>query len=291
MKISKILFYILCLLIICYQSVNAQELDVKRSSLGKLSAPALNEVSGMVASRENPESFWVHNDSGDEARFFLIDKQANLKATYYLDSIEAVDFEDIAWLQMDQTNYLLLADIGDNRAVRNEIKLYLIKEPKSDSADSIYHIPSDEIRTIVLNYPDKARDAEAIFVDPVDQSVFIISKRDFKSGLYQVNPFTAVKKDHYVLKKIGEFPFSFVTAADISPDGSEILLKNLVNIYSYKREKQQPVQRILSKNYVSIPYSPEPQGESITFDLNGKDFYTVSERPFGLDAYLYLYKR
>lgn len=291
MKNYKIVHYLLFLLLIAYQSLHAQSVSIERSRLGKLSASALNEVSGMVASRENPESFWVHNDSGDDARFFLIDKQANLKATYYLEGIEAIDFEDIAWLRMDQKNYLLLADIGDNLSVRTEIKLYLIKEPKAEDSDSIYHIPSEEIRTIVLNYPDKARDAEAIFVDPIDHSIYLISKRDFKSGLYQVNPFNSAIKNAYVLNKLGEFPFSFVTAADISPDGSEILLKNLLNIYSYKRNPQEPIQRILATNYTSIPYTPEPQGESLSFDLNGKDFYTVSERPFGLDTYLYLYKR
>ena len=34
--------------------------------------PPLEEMSGIVPSRRYPGIFWVHNDSGDEARLFAI---------------------------------------------------------------------------------------------------------------------------------------------------------------------------------------------------------------------------
>ena len=82
----------------------------------KLKNPDLGEVSGMVASRSNPGFFWVHNDSGDEPRIFLIDKELNIKMTCSLEGATNRDWEDIAIGpgSVDGKNYLYIGDIGDN---------------------------------------------------------------------------------------------------------------------------------------------------------------------------------
>ena len=52
--------------------------------LGYVNSKKLNEVSGIVASIQNPGHFWVHNDSGDEANLYLINNigtLANLQPT------------------------------------------------------------------------------------------------------------------------------------------------------------------------------------------------------------------
>ena len=43
------------------------------SSAGSVSVSGLSECSGLVASRNNVNVLWVHNDSGDSARLFALD--------------------------------------------------------------------------------------------------------------------------------------------------------------------------------------------------------------------------
>jgi len=205
-------------------------------SKGILEKSPINEASGMVASRENPGFLWTHNDSGDEARIFLIDTLARLRATYYLAGVEARDWEEIAWMQADGRNYLIIGDIGDNRAVRSDIAVHIIPEPRfSAFADStsgaiVDIIPSTSIQTYKLHYEDGPRDAEAMFYDPLDEQLYIITKRELQVGLYGVK-IPQESSEILTLNRKATLPFAFITAADISPGGDEILIKNLLSVY------------------------------------------------------------
>jgi len=267
----------------------AQDLiPTTRVSKGKLIAPELNEVSGIIASDANPGSFWMHNDSGDKARIFLVDSSANLLQIVNLEGIIAIDMEEIGKFKRDGKNYLVLGDIGDNRGLRKDIRLYILEEPvREQSGKKEILIKSSQIQTIILHHDGKARDAEAFFIDPLDNRFYLISKREFKSIVYSADIFQEVEK--HTLKPVITLPFTFVTAADISPAGDAILIKNLTNIYYWSRPFNESIQHSLSKPYKRLAYQQEPQGEAITFDQFGKTFFTVSERPFGLDSYLYQY--
>ncbi len=262
-------------------------LPAVRKSLGKASHPALNELSGIISSGIYPGKYLVHNDSGDEALIFLIDSLAKLNHEFRLAGVHARDVEDIAWVKIDGKNYLVLADIGDNQAKRQDISLYVFEEPVL--RQKLDTIPASAIRSIRLQYPDKARDAEAIFVDPLDQQFYLISKRDFHSAVYTAAIFQEAKTS-FRLHKVMELPFNFITAADMASDGSGILMKNLTQVYYWPRLAQEPLPSALKKPYFKVAYSAEPQGEAIAFDRADSSFVTISERPFGLDAYLYQYK-
>lgn len=264
--------------------------QINRSTLGKLTDSRMQEASGLVASSVNRQHFWTHNDSGDEGRIFLIDNKAQLRAIYTLEGVDAVDCEDIAWLKIGGEPYLLLADIGDNLAHRSSVSLYLFKEPKADTSRLVHVIPKQEIRHIQLHYPDKARDAEAIIVLPENNQIMIFSKRDFRTGIYVSDVLGDSLKNKDQLRKVGELPFNFITAADISRDGRQLIMKNLMNVYYWRLDSATGVVENMSKPFVKLPYSPEPQGEAIAFDVEGTCFYTLSEQPFGLSSYLYQYK-
>jgi len=272
-----------------YSLTYSQEvLHGERVVRGKISAPALGEISGIISSINNPGMFWVHNDSGDEARVFLIDSAANLKTTFYLEGIHAKDVEDIAWVELGGKSYLVLADIGDNLAERKGISLYVFPEPTYEEGIRIDTVSNSHINIKKLNYPGKARDAEAIFVDPKDKQFYLISKREFHSVLYTAAIFKE-NKQNYTLVPLINFPFTFITAADISPNRDAILMKNLTSIYYWPLVENESIVKALNKRFLPIPYVPEPQGEAITFDRFSNGFFTISERPFGLESYLYYY--
>ena len=66
-------------------------------------------------------------------------------------------------------------------------------------------------------------------------------------------------------------------AGDISPNGREVLLKTYDAILLYEIEENESVFAGLQKLPSLVPYEPEQQGESVSWDENGYGFYTVSE--------------
>ncbi|WP_313190097.1 hypothetical protein [Sphingobacterium sp.] len=283
------LIFCLFIIVISGNHCLAQEvLHGQRVVQGKVSDPALDEISGIISSINNPGMFWVHNDSGDDARVYLIDSTANLMCTYQLDGLEAIDIEDIAWVELDGKSYVVLADIGDNLAKRTQISLYIFPEPVLKSGVKVDSISRSSISIKHLKYPGKARDAEAIFIDPLDKQFYLVSKRELRSSLYSAEIFKE-NKDTYLLKPNLSFPFTFITAADISPKRDAVVMKNLTNIFYWPLANKAPLVEALKKQPLPIPYEPEPQGEAISFDRKSDGIFTISERPFGLDSYLYYY--
>lgn len=266
----------------------AQVIPTQVAKVSKLRDSRLSEVSGMVPYSYADGMFWVHNDSGDGAFVYLIDSLSHLKARYKLDGIHVRDVEDIAWLSIEGKPYILLADIGNNQRNRDTLSLYLFEEPVFDG-NKEGNIRKAAVKTIRFSYEDKNRDAEALFVDPLDSQIYIVSKRDFRSQIFTL-PLSCDDLSFYKLKPVLTLPFNFVTAADISRDGRYILVKNLTAIYFWERMPNTQLLQSIAGPARRMSYTIEPQGEAITFDKqNNRRFYTLSERPLGLDAYLYKY--
>lgn len=272
-----------------YSQVNKQPFK-SQVELGVITDKKLNELSGMINAKQS-SYFWTHNDSGDGARIYLIDKKCALLCTYELEDITVKDCEDIARVVINGKSHLILADIGDNKATRRNIKLHIFPEPTYQHGDHLIYIPKTAIRTVTLRYKNGPRDAEALFVDPVDRQLYVISKRDFQSTVYRAAIFNNVKKNFGILTPVQKMPFTFVTSAAISPLGNEIVVKNLTQIFYWSRVPRESIEQTLSKRPVQIPYQVEPQGEAISFGMQGEGFYTISERPFGLKSALNFFEK
>lgn len=258
---------------------------------GKITNTEINEASGLVTAVGNPGFLWTHNDSGDTARIFLVDDSARLKTTYYLQGVVARDWEDIGTMERSGRNYLLVGDIGDNGARRPYIKVHMLEEPVTTAAAArVDTIPRESITTFVLTYENGPRDAESLFFDPMDNYLYLISKRELHAGIYRT-VLPERPTDTLVLKQVGTIPYTFITSADISPDGTEILLKNLLNVFYWQRKPGESIPAALNRPATRLPYRPEPQGEAIAFSRDGRGYYTLSEAVLGLDAILYFYGR
>src|SRR3546814_16595136 len=94
----------------------------QRQAHGYIDKPEINEASGLVASVAHRGCFWTHNDSGDEARVFLVDASARCRATYNLAGITAYDWEDIAMLARECVHSLIIGVKRDNRGKRHHYK-------------------------------------------------------------------------------------------------------------------------------------------------------------------------
>lgn len=263
----------------------------KGQSRGIVANRALNEASGITASAVNPGLLWAHNDSGDAARLFLMDDSAQSKAVYYLEGVKARDWEEIGFMKSEAQNYLLIGDVGDNLGNQPFITIHRVKEPLFKGT-SFYTdtISKDDILTYTLKYNDGPRDAEAFFFDENDNKLYVISKRELEVGLYST-PLNEFSNDTLALRKEGTLPFTFVTSAAISHDGKEVLVKNLLAVYYWKRQGAESIPALLKREATQLPYKPEIQGEAISFALDGSGYFTLSEEPFGFKADLRYYPR
>jgi hypothetical protein len=245
----------------------------------------LEETSGLVASHAYPGSFWAHNDSGHPPELFLLDSNAQTKASFLVAGAKNRDWEDITRLTIDSTSILFIGDIGDNNQ-RHGIKIiYCVPEPENlDTSSSL-----NTIQTLRIRLAGRARDSEALMADPVTKNLYVVSKREHEVKVYEI-PYP-YPTDTLEVEAILELPVSRITAADISADGSEILLKNYTDVFYWKRFPGQTIPEALRTPPVTLPYEGEPQGESIAWAFDGSGYFTLSENGKGERGRLYFYKR
>ncbi|MCB5229644.1 MAG: hypothetical protein GX122_05940 [Candidatus Cloacimonetes bacterium] len=248
----------------------------------------IDEASGIAASHDTPGLLYTHNDSGGEPLVYVLNGLAMLAARLHLQDASNIDWEDIAVSPHPQTgnSCIWVGDIGDNKAKRNSVVVYRFEEPAiTDTAIII-----TDYDRIHIQYDDGARDAEALFIDPLSGDICIISKREEAVGFYRVAyPYSLIQPNTAI--KEATLPLTYVVAADISPDGEKILVKTYSDIYLYKRNPGKSIAKALTGKPSQVPYQLEPQGEAVTWDAEGKGYWTLSESAKGIPATLYHYHR
>ncbi len=258
--------------------------------MARITSPELNEISGMVASRQNAKIFWVHNDSGDEARLFALAEDGSLVTTVKLKGITAIDWEDITTFKDSVTNkwFLFIADIGDNRARRDIKTIYRIVEPKLDRQHSPKTMTIEQITAIRFRYPDGARDAETLMADPLTGDLYIVSKRENQVSVYLL-PFPQSTEQVLTATFVTKLPVTQITAGDISADGQHIILKNYEQIFYWKRKKGATLAPTFAPFPQFLYYVREPQGEALCFAPENNGYFTISEMADKNYTVLYFY--
>jgi len=254
-----------------------------------LATEQLDEASGLAHSRIHNQILYSHNDSGGAASIFAIDYKGNLISEIQVSGVQNRDWEDIATGidPVDGKAYIYIGEIGDNRARYSSIFIYRIEEPASVLQDSL--IISHEPEIYEIRYEDGPRDAEALFMEPDSGDLYILSKREERVGIYRLT-YPLSTSEINVAQRLGDMEMGWVTAADISADGSSILVKNYPGIRRYKRAKNQSVFEALQRKGKILPYQLEPQGEAVCFDAKGKGYFTLSEAAPDTPQVLYYYK-
>jgi hypothetical protein len=263
----------------------------------------IDEISGLAQSRTNPDIFWVHNDSGDTARVFAVNRKGDLVGTYSLNGAEAIDWEDMAIAPAPGPNkfYLYLADCGDNNSARPSIRIYRVLEPEVDPSQAPVNSRLDGVEAFDFVYEDGPRDAESFMVDPLTGDFYIVSKRDQLNRLYRAIAPEPGKVNTFRFEL--SLPFRYSTSAAISPDGLQVLIRRYSSpagaapgmfsspaetaaSYWKRRDRSTSLVDLLRQPAVTLPLVVEPQGEGITFSWDSQDFYTTTERGMSTNAIL-----
>ena len=136
----------------------------------------LGEVSGMAVSHTNPGRLWVHNDSGDRARIYLVGEDLTIRTTVDLPDVFALDWEAMsAGPGPDGEPWLWVADTGDNLLVRPFVELHGFPEPVLGS-DPPATASAGPVVTLRVRYPAGPTDVEAFAVDPRTGDGIIFAK-------------------------------------------------------------------------------------------------------------------
>ncbi|MGF7082532.1 hypothetical protein [Mucilaginibacter sp. UYCu711] len=263
---------------------------------GTLQDKEMNEISGISASGIAKDTYYVHNDSGDTSRFFAISPEGKLLSTIYYKGDPAApqgvfDCEDIAVGPgpVAKKSYVYIADIGDNAANRKYTTIYRIAEQESLLKGGNVNATATPLH---LKYPDGPKDAEAMMIDPQQKLIYIVSKRSDTVKVYTAplvfkanDTVTMTYRTKLFFK--GFKPFKWITAADISKDGKQVLVKSYEKIYYWKRKETEPIWETLQRKPEEPNYQQEKQGEAIGFTADGKGYYTVSE---GVFSPIYYYR-
>lgn len=220
----------------------------------------LSELSGLVRSQLFEDVYWAHNDSGDSARVFALDREGKTLCPGFLASCRTAavglrdwpgqsvelamnyDWEDIAVFEGD----LLIADIGNNGNARRDLGIYRVPEFNPLAVERTRALAFYPIR-----YPEQRQfpaeqwefDAEALFTD--GSEVFLITKHrepgkigTFKRGakLYRVPLQSSVEPN--VLEWVASREdLAVVTAADVSPSGETLAVLGYQALWLFSRPK------------------------------------------------------
>jgi hypothetical protein len=212
-------------------------------------------------------------------------------ARFTLDGVENQDWEDIAVGPgpVPGETYIYLAEIGDNKLVRPEKIVYRFPEPTISGKQ----LPLEEHITgtaaIRLRLPDGPQNAEAILIDPITKDLFILSKGD-QMEVYRA---TFPQSQTQVVTMTSELiiPFSKVTSAAVSPDGSEILIRTYRQLYYYKRQSGETITNALKRQPLRLPLADEAQGEAVGWAIDSSGYYTASEKVGFSAEPIYWYSR
>ena len=263
--------------------------------LGTVELTALKEASGLAVSRRNPGVVWSHND-GSGKKVFAFDLEARLLARYDT-GVTVDDVEDIAAGPgpIAGTGYLYLADTGgaaEATEVRSTIRIVRVPEPAVNPAASASPPSADftGVESFSLTYPDGAHDAETLLVDPLTSDVWVVTKQKPSCRLYRANLNSAANGAAVPLTFVRTVAFSEPSGGDISPDGSQIILRNEDAAMIWNRSGAESIDTALGRagNAVPVIGTPtEPNGEAVALLPGGAGYLTISEE---VNPVLYLFE-
>jgi len=248
--------------------------------LSQIQDERINESSGIAASIRYPGTFWTHNDSGDSARIFLINKEGKTVATVTLKGVSAVDWEDIDSFKLGGEGYVLIADTGDNARRRRNCVLYVIREPAINihPGSEGQSTEAEPVFQISFSYEDQPHDCEAVAVDPTTSIIYLVSKDLKESRVYSL-PFPAKDaKEPNVARAVATLKMQYPTAMNISPDGKRAVILTYGDAYEYSRKSGETWAQAFSREPRLIKAPARKQGESICYGLDGKTLYLTSEK-------------
>ena len=178
--------------------------------------PDLLEESSALALAD--EVVWSLNDSGNTAVLFALSLQGQILAEVPIRNARNIDWESLA---QDESHFFV-ADTGNNLNSRDRLVIYRIPKPRLDSENITAELISIRYAGYESgNMSSHNFDAEALAVRGNELWLFSKNRGNGNSDLYRLPKLPG----NYVVEISQSLPMrSLVTAADIHPETSELVL-------------------------------------------------------------------
>ncbi|MCG8637826.1 MAG: hypothetical protein MI863_28635 [Desulfobacterales bacterium] len=124
------------------------------------------------------------NDSGNPAELYAISSGGKFLNAFSVEGADNIDWEDMSGFRHNGKGYLIIGDIGDNKARRDFCTLYAVSEPNAAPSLTEQSLPIQW--QMHFKYADGPRDCEALAVDETRQRIYLLSKRDKYPVLYEL---------------------------------------------------------------------------------------------------------
>lgn len=247
--------------------------------------PALQELSGLAASRVHDGVLYGHNDSGDVARFFAFTSAGAAAGEFTVTGEKAVDWEDVAAGPCDAGRCLFFADIGDNDEQRDEVWLVKIAEPAlpTDPTKPV-EVPGERVRFV---YPDGAHNSETLLVHPTTGDAYVVTKTEPGPSVVYKLAAPLIAGPARTATKVGALQLPagvslLVTGGDVHPCGDRFLLRTYSALLEYRAPPGAPFEAAFDATPTPLlapSFGEEPQGEAVAYLATGLGFVTGSEDP------------
>lgn len=259
--------------------------------------PELLEASGITRDPRDADVFWVHNDSGNPAELFAVDASGRLIAIVPLENVPNRDFEDIAVGPCTSGSCLYLGDIGDNLALHSSVRIHRLPLPELPElpGDTQASAPREAPTLPALRpdaswdlvYPAGPRDAESLAIDAERDELIIVTKgREDVVELYGL-PLSDLRGrpgSPDTLRRVGRLPLpigsgtsQLITAADLSPDGSRLVVRSYTTLYEFAWPGAADFDTLAVPAASSLLSALEAQGEGVAWDDSAETLVLVSE--------------
>ena len=251
----------------------------KGEILGRVESRELNEISGIAASRVNPDVVWLHND-GRTNQLFGVRTSGETMAIASGPTRWWI-FEDIAMgpgPTPDQ-DYLYLGDIGDNDSRRPQVRSLPNQNQSFNNRTSQNTFPhkSEDFR---FTYPDGPVDAEALLVDPQNGDIYIVSKENNHARVFYASAAEMKPQMPILLTEVAKLKVDNISAGDISRDGRWILFRNEKEGWLWSRDPlRESEKHFLRRPPPKYPYVRNPKLKMVRQLLSSRryGYFTVSE--------------
>jgi len=260
----------------------------KPEVIAQISSPEIDESSGVAVSKCQKDVFWTHNDSGGGPFLYAFDSSGKSLGTWRLNGVRNIDWEDMATVKAGDGNcYLYIGDIGDNQNRREVHAVYRVAEPKltGETLSSTRKDPLllTEFDTLKFRYTNGGHNAEAMMVHPGTKDIYIVTKNlngpsevfklkpDFGSSEVQTAPPLATIS-------LPAIPNGFVTGADISPDGTSVVLCDYFSGFELTLPSDASAfDDIWTQKLIAFDLGPRVVGESVAYADDQNTVYATTE--------------
>lgn len=255
---------------------------------GFFRSPRVAESSGVAVSRRYPGVLWTHNDSGNEAVVYATNLAGEDLGRYTVPGAKNDDWEDVALAPCPGQTHpcWYLADTGDNNEHRKHAGLYLVPEPDQPPTPAGDRAPARVAprgRHVVIRYPDRPRDVEALWVNP-DGSVELVTKGTSGPILRYLIPAAGLTGNAVTPDLVDTLPIvprraigRLVTGAAISPSGNRVVIRTYTELYFFHRQDDRHLSPEGGPCWLG---ALQPQGEGVAF-LDEDTLVLTSEGALG----------